>query len=231
MQVISHSTQPDDGSLPTLVVYGGGGHGKSVIDLVRATGLYQVIGVVDDGLPLGSLILDLPVLGGAEALEELYQQGVRHAANGIGGIGNVDVRLRAFDKMEKAGFTFPPLVHPTAWVEPSATLEPAVQIMPFSYIGPDSRIGFGSLVNIGACVSHDGRLGRVVNLSPGAILAGNVTVKDYAQIGMHATVNLGLNVGERSIIGNGATVIAHVPDNTRVPAGANWPLAHIRSIG
>lgn len=230
MHIDSRSTQVEDNSLPALVVYGGGGHGKSVIDLVRATGHYRVIGIVDDGIAVSSLVLGLPVLGGSEVLEQLQQQGVSHAANGIGGIGHVDVRLRAFDRLEKAGFDFPVLAHPTAWVEPSVVLEPATQIMPFAYIGPDARIGFGSLINVGACVSHDGKLGRVVNLSPGAILAGNVTVKDYAQIGMHATVNLGLNVGERSIIGNGAIVIAHVPDNTRVPAGANWPLANIRSV-
>jgi len=215
---------------PAMIVYGGGGHGKSVVDLVRAIGCHRVTGIVDDGLTPGSLILGIPVLGTSNVLADLHAQGIHFAANGIGGIGNVNIRLQAFEKLVGAGFTLPVLVHPAAWIEPSAKLEPGVQVMAFSYVGPDARIGFGSLINTGACVSHDGRLGRVVNLSPGALLGGNVTIENYAQIGMHATINLGLCVGERSIVGNGATVIAHVPAGTRVPAGANWPFASIRSI-
>jgi pyruvate/2-oxoglutarate dehydrogenase complex dihydrolipoamide acyltransferase (E2) component len=33
----------------SLFVYGAGGHGKAVIDLLRAAGGYEVIGVIDDG--------------------------------------------------------------------------------------------------------------------------------------------------------------------------------------
>ena len=40
-----------------IIVYGGGGHGKSLIDLLRSLGVYSILGVVDDGLPSGELVM------------------------------------------------------------------------------------------------------------------------------------------------------------------------------
>ena len=105
-----------------MIVYGGGGHGKAVIDLLRSLGSYELVGIVDDGLPAGSQVLGVPVLGGAEVLESLAARGIRLAANAVGGIGNINPRLEVFAKLSAAGFSFPTLVHPSAVVEASADL-------------------------------------------------------------------------------------------------------------
>ena len=84
-------------------------------------------------------------------------------------------------------------------------------------------LGFGTLINAGVVVSHDGKIGQCVNLSPGALLAGAVTVEDFAQIGMGATINLGITIGSRARIGNSAVVKADVPADGRVYAGSIWP--------
>ena len=207
-----------------LVIFGGGGHGKSVIDLVRAMGTYRVAGVFDDGLPKGSEVLGVPVLGGAKDLPEWHDRGIRLAVNAVGGIGNVDVRLKVFDILRKAGFLFPAIIHPSAVIERSAVVEAGVHILPQAYVGSDARIGFGSLLNAGVIVSHDCIIGQVVNLSPGATLEGNVHVENYAQIGMRATVNVQITVGERARLGNGCTVKADVPAGARVYAGTIWPV-------
>lgn len=207
-----------------LILFGGGGHGKILIDLIRAAGAFRLVGILDDGLPAGSEVLGVPVLGGAKDLEEWRDRGVALAANGVGGIGNVGARLNIFDLLGKAGFAFPTLIHPTAVIERSATLEAGAQILAQAYIGGAARVGFGSVLNVGAIVSHDCVLGRVVNLSPGATLAGMVTVEDHAQIGMRATVNVKITIGAGALLGNGCTVKADVPPGTRVRAGTIWPV-------
>ncbi len=206
-----------------IIIFGGGGQGRVLVDLIRAAGVYQLAGVVDDGLPPGSDVLGAKVLGGAVLLPDLRQQGYRLAANAVGGIGNVDVRLKVFGLLHDAGFECPNLVHPTAFIEPSAMLEGGVQVLAKTYISSAAVVGFGTLINAGVIVSHDCRIGRCVNLSPGAALAGGVTVEDYAQIGMNATVNVGVRVGSRCIIGNGATIKGDVPPGMRVRAGHIHP--------
>ncbi len=220
--------QTTPGDATALVVYGGGGHSKTIIELVRAVGLLQLVGVIDDNLPVGMSILGLPVLGGADRLTELYADGVRLAVNAVGGIGNVAVRIKVFDTLARAGFRCPAVLHPSAWIEPSARLADGVQVLAKSYISSDVQIGFGTVINAGAVVSHDCVLGRIVNLSPGAMLAGGVVLEDYVQVGMAATINLNIRVGQEARIGNGATVKNDVPSGQVVWAGTIWPVPKIR---
>ncbi len=206
-----------------IVVYGGGGHGKTVIEFLRSLRTYRIIGVLDDGLNTDERILGLPVLGGGQLLPELYSQGIRLAVNAVGGIGDVSTRIKIFHRLIEAGFACPPLVHPSAFIEPSAAISAGVQVFAHGYLGSESHIGFGCIINTGAIVSHDCLLGEYVNLSPGAILAGEVQIGDDALIGMGATINLRVRVGARARIGNGATIKENVPENGIVRAGSVWP--------
>ncbi len=209
-----------------IVVYGGGGHGKSLIDLIRALRTFRIVGIIDDGLaaiPEKRSILGVPVLGGADALTKLYSQGVRLAVNAVGGIGNLAVRVKVFQRLAQAGFTCPPVVHPSAVIEPSASLSPGVQVFPLAYVGSEAHIGFGVIVNTGAIVSHDCQIGDYSNLSPGAILAGEVQVGAGVLVGMDVTVNLRARIGKGARIGNGATVKSDVPEGGIVRAGSVWP--------
>src|SRR3990172_5714446 len=130
-----------------IIIYGGGGHGKSLIDLIRSIGIYRIHGIVDDGLAKSKNVMGIPVLGGADALPNIYAQGVRLAVNAVGGIGNLNSRISVFQKLIEAGFACPILIHPSAVVEPSATLSPGVQIFSHAYVGSEAQIGFGVIVN------------------------------------------------------------------------------------
>jgi len=220
---LSHPFADAEVDPTALMIYGGGGHGKALIDLLRTLGTYHLVGVVDDGFPAGASVMGLPVLGGQEALADLYARGVRLAVNAVGGIGNVAVRIKVFQTLAQAGFSCPAVVHPSAWVEPSASLAAGVQVFPHAYVGSESQVGFGAIVNTGAIVSHECVLGECVNISPGAMLAGKVQVGDGALIGMGVTVNLQVQIGAGARVGNSATVKADVPPNGIVRAGAVFP--------
>lgn len=215
---------PDAARNPNaIIVYGGGGHGKAVIELLRAAGGHEVIGVIDDGQQPGKLVLDVPVLGGGSALAAVLEAGCLRAMNAVGGIGAMSTRIRVFEKLKDASFEFTTAIHPSAVVEPSAKMGDGVQVFPHAYIGSEAQIGFGCIVNTGAIVSHDCVLADYVNLAPGAILAGAVSVGEGTLIGMGVTVNLNVRIGAGVRIGNGATVKADVPDGGIVRAGAVWP--------
>lgn len=210
-----------------LIVYGGGGHGKAVIDLVRAHGEYELVGIIDDGLPPHSEIMGEQVVGGAEKLEELRRQGVGKAINAVGGIGNLHSRVTVFDRLKAGGFRFPTLVHPRAFVEVSARLGEGVQVFPHAYVGSESELEFGVIVNTAAVVSHDCRLHAYTNIAPGCLIAGAVTIGPRCLVGMGVTINLEVEVGEGARIGNSAVVKSSVPAGAVVTAGAIWPRPEI----
>ena len=209
---------------PTLlVIYGGGGHAKSLIDLIRLDGRYQVHGILDDGIPAGENIMGVPVLGGGELLGTLRKKGLGLAVNAVGGIGSIQPRLAVYERLAQAGFLCVTVAHPLSFVEASAILELGCQVFCHAYIGSEVKVGFGSIINTGAIISHDCVLGNYVNISPGAILAGSVTIEERALVGMGVTVNLGVRIGAGARIGNSAVVKADVPPTGIVRAGSVWP--------
>lgn len=206
-----------------IIVYGAGGHGKSVIELIQALDVYRIHGIIDDDRQTAEKVAGIPVLGGAELLPRLRADGIGLAANAVGGIGAIGVRVEVFEKLSRCGFSFPTLIHPRALIEPSARIAAGVQVMPLAYIGSDSKIGFGCIVNTGAIVSHDCTIGEHANIAPGAILAGEVVVEEQVLVGMGVTVNLRVRIGSKARLGNSSTVKADVPENGIVRAGATWP--------
>lgn len=206
-----------------IVVYGGGGHGKSVIELLLALKIYKVVGIIDDGLEAGESVLDYQVLGGSEFLPKLHADGIRLAVNAVGGIGSPSSRVAVFNTLAKVGFACPVVVHPTAFVEPSAVLSPGVQVFPFAYVGSDVKLGYGCIINTHSVVSHDCLLGDYVNISPGALIAGGVEIGAMSLIGMGVTVNLNVKIGERSQVGNSAALKSDLHAGGIVRAGSVWP--------
>ncbi|MGH2582510.1 MAG: NeuD/PglB/VioB family sugar acetyltransferase [Anaerolineales bacterium] len=218
------SVIPAEANQPNaIIVYGGGGHGKAVLDLLRASGGYVVIGVVDDSREPGEFVLDAKVIGGEDSLQAIRGAGCKLAMNAVGGIGAMISRIHVGEKLLQAGFEFPVLVHPSAVVEPSGKMGSGTQVFPHAYVGSDVVVGNSCIVNTGAIVSHDCVLGDYANLAPGAILAGGVQVGTGTLIGMGVTINLNVRVGANARIGNGATVKMDVPDGGIVRAGVVWP--------
>ena len=209
--------------MENIIIYGGGGHGKAVIDLLRVLDRYNIVGILDDELMTGADILGIPILGGNDALNQVYEDGTHFAINAVGGIGNIDSRINVFKKLKSAGFICPAVIHPTAFVEVSATLAAGVQIFPHAYVGSAVSVGYGAIINTGAIISHDCTLGDYSILSPGATLAGGSAIGEATLIGMRSTVNVNVEVGAHVTVGNGATVKNTIPDNTKVWAGTIWP--------
>lgn len=208
---------------PYLLVYGAGGHAKSVMEIVRQSGEYAIAGVVDDNPALtGQEVLGIPVLGTRALLPALAAQGVTLAANGVGGILDINLRVRLFELLEAAGFSFPALVHPRATLEPSARVGEGVQVFANAYVGAEAELQPRCMVNTNAVVSHDCVIGEYSHIAPGALLAGHVHVGERTLVGMGVTTAVGVRIGSRVRVGNGAILLADVPDGIVVQAGRYW---------
>ncbi len=206
-----------------ILLYGAGGHAKAVLEMIQAIGAFRVAGIVDDNPALtGSSVLGVSVLGTRQALPGLLEQGVLLAANGVGGIINIEIRVKLFELLAGYGFAFPILRHPRATVEPSAQLEDGVQVFANAYVGSSAVLREKCMVNTGAIVSHDCEIGRYTHIAPGCLLAGHVHVGERALIGMGVTTIIGLKIGDGARVGNGAVLLADVPARQIVPAGKVW---------
>ncbi len=206
-----------------ILLYGAGGHAKAVLEMIQAVGAFRVAGIVDDNPALtGTSVLGAPVLGTRDALPSLVERGVFLAANGVGGIINIEIRVKLFELLAGYGFAFPILRHPRATVEPSALLEDGAQVFANAYVGSSAVLHEKCMVNTGAIVSHDCEIGRYTHIAPGCLLAGHVHVGERALVGMGVTTTIGLKIGDGARVGNGAVLLADVPARQIVSAGKVW---------
>ena len=206
-----------------LVLVGGGGHGRTLIELVRAGDRFDVVGIVDDGIAAGTEVLGVPVIGTTAQLPALAEAGLRWAVNAIGAVARMSLRGEISERIAAAGLRGPVLIEPTASVARSAELADGVQVHAQATVSALASVGRNTIVNTGAVVSHDCRIGAESHIAPGALLAGEVTVGDGVLVGMGATAPVGVTIGDAAIVGSGATLRGDVPARQIVPAGSVFP--------
>lgn len=197
----------------SIVVWGCGGHGHVVIDLLRAIGGWTIVGILDNLNPPGTLIMDVPVLGDADQLPRLREQGVEYVAVAI---GDSAARAKMLAQAKSLGFRMPTLIHPSCIVSPSAILGPACVLCAGAIVGPQTVLGEGVLLNTRASVDHDDRIGDFSHVAPGATVCGFVTIGRATWIGAGAVVRDHLAIGDRVMVGAGALVLKNVPDGLTV---------------
>lgn len=196
----------------SLVILGGGGHAKVLIDLIKQSGTYKIAGILDPKLKKGESILGVSVLGDDSLLKNILKEGIRDICLGIGKVGASNIRKNTYEKVKLLGFDIPALVHPQAVVSESVHVSQGVQVMAGAVIQADSFLDKNVIVNTAVLVDHDCKIGQNVHLSPGSIISGGCVIGDNSFIGAGATVIHGIRVGKNVVVGAGAVVVKDVKD-------------------
>ena len=199
--------------LQPIFLYGVGGHGRAVSEVVRREGRYRIDCFLDDAAT-GS-VNGIPIAGGREELPSMAARGLSH---GFVSIGNNADRELVSTLAEAAGITLVTLVDPASVVASDAQLGAGTILMPMSVAGAAARIGRGAIVNTAATVDHDCVIEDFAHLSVGVNLSGGCRIGPRSFIGIGACLGGAVTIGSRVMIGAGAAVISDIPDGV-VAAG------------
>lgn len=204
-----------------IVLIGGGGHARSVLDSILSRGEYEVIGYTD---PYPSDIA-LKYLGTDDVLEELFNQGVKSAAFGIGFLGKGCLRDKLNNKLKEIGFRLPVIIDDSAIIAKDAVIGEGTFVGKHAVINAGAIIGRLCIINTQAIIEHTNTIGDFSHISVGAILCGDVKVGDHSFIGANATVIQGLCIGRCAIVGAGSVVLNDIsPEETVI----GIPGRHVR---
>ena len=189
-----------------IVIVGGGGHAKSVINVIRKTLKYRIVGYVD--VKDQGMILESQYLGSDQRLPHLLKKYPRCSA--ILGVGYVKIskkRKELKEKLTALGFKLPVIVSPTAVINEHVTIGQGTIVHDNVVINTDTTIGEYAIINNASCIDHDCKIGNFVHVAPGATLSGEVVVGDYSILGVGSTVIQHKVIGRNCFIGAGSTVI------------------------
>ncbi len=130
----------------------------------------------------------------------------------IGAMGSPK-RKRWIEEIEKKGFKFDTLIHPSAIVGDSVNINKGCIIYPGVILTCDIKIGRHSIINIGTTINHDSTIGDFVSVGPGVNIPGNVIIGNGCWISVGVKIINKITIGQCSFIGAGAVVTKDIPDN------------------
>lgn len=187
-----------------LILVGGGGHCKSVIDVAECAG-YTILGILDKSEEVGKRVLNYEVIGTDDDMEKYID--VAEFIVTVGQIKSPDLRIRLHQMVERAGGQLATLISPTAQVSKYATIGKGTVILHHVVVNADARIGEGCIINTFANVEHDVEIGDFCHISTGVMVNGGGKVGRGSFIGTGALVCNQIKIGERVVVGAGSVVV------------------------
>jgi len=202
--------------LKKILLIGGGSHCVSVIDSIYQQGCFVPAGILDIPSKVGSKILDVPIIGSDDLMEELFHEGITHAFITLGSIGaNVSIREKLYQEAKELGFQFPTIIDPTSIVSRYASLEEGIYVGKGAIVNTNAVIGKHSIINTGTIIDHDGLIGDFVHIAPGATLSGGVTIGNRVHIGTNSTIIQSVTIGSDTLVGAGSVVLKNIGSNKK----------------
>jgi sugar O-acyltransferase (sialic acid O-acetyltransferase NeuD family) len=188
-----------------ILIIGGGGHCKSVIDVIESTGEYKIYGIIDISEKVGQKVLGYEIIGTDEDLEK-YRNDVELAFIAIGFINSVELRIKIYNKLKQLNFKLPVIISPLAYVSKHSFIEEGTVVMHYAVINAGAKIGKNCIINTKALIEHDAIIGDFSHISTGAIINGGVIVGKYSFVGSNATTKQYIKIIENSFIKAGTVV-------------------------
>lgn len=189
--------------MPTkpLILLGGGGHCKSVIDVAESAG-YTILGILDKPELVGTMVLDYEIIGTDDDIP-LYVDKAEFLIT-VGQIKSPAIRKKLALLVMRAGGKFATIIANDAYVSKFARIGEGTVIMHKVVVNADTCIGEHCIINTMANVEHEVQIGGFCHVSTGVMVNGN------------CVIGYEVFIGSGSVLYNGISLI----DNAIIPAGS-----------
>lgn len=188
-----------------IVLIGGGGHCKSVIDVIEQEARFEIVGIVDKNKSLGSKILGYSVIGSDIDLVNLVKK-YKFALITVGHLKSSLLRFKLYNLALKAGFLLPCIVSPKAYVSKHAKIGNGTIVMHDAMINANTYVGENCIINSKALIEHDCLIADHCHISTNAIINGGVKMGSRCFIGSNVTTKNNITINKNSFVKAGSLV-------------------------
>lgn len=196
-----------------LLLIGGGGHCKSVLDTILSMETFSDLAIIDLKENIGKTVLGVPIIGSDDDLSNLFDTGYKHAFITLGSIGTPRLRKILYEAIREIGFIIPNVIDPSATVSEHVSISEGVFVGKGAIVNAGSTIEACAIINSGAIIEHDCIVGAFAHVAPGATLCGDVTIGNDTHIGANTVIRQGLTLGSNVLIGIGSVVVGDIQDH------------------
>lgn len=181
-----------------LILVGGGGHCKSVIDVAESAG-YNILGILDMPEDVGKQVLDYKVIGTDDDIPQ-YADKAEFIIT-VGFIKNPAIRIKLYNRIKDAGGKLATIIASTARVSRFATLGEGTVVMHQAFVNAGAQIGANCIINTFCNIEHDTLVGNQCHISTGTMVNGDCKIGERVFVGSQSVLANGISIGDDIIVG------------------------------
>lgn len=174
----------------SIILVGGGGHCRSVIDVIELEGIYKIAGIIDIKEKVGQMVMGYPILACDEQLSDLFTT-YKNAIITIGHIKSNELRVKLYNQLKRIGFELPVIISPQSYVSRHSKISDGTVVMHHALINANAQIGSNCIINSKALVEHDAIIENHCHIATASVINGGVKVSEGSFIGSNATSKQG----------------------------------------
>lgn len=203
-----------------IIILGGEGIGMIAASVIDRIGKDQVIGFLNDVVPVGTLIgtkKKIEVIGNsADIPKYLLEEDIKFmiAYGGMQREESVYKKVLNFPIPKERYYTAIDIsaIVPMEYSE----IGEGVLAAPYAQVGPDCIIEDNCILLGNSFVGHNTKVGRFSHIASNAVVGSWVDIGKACHIGLNATIREYVKIGDFAMVGAGAVVLKDVPDNAIV---------------
>ena len=186
-----------------MILVGGGGHCKSVIDVIEGTE-HKILGIIDKPELVGETILGYPVIGTDSDIPTYVDKACFLIT--VGQIKSCNIRRSLARIIEDAGGKFATIIANDAYVSKHAKVGEGTVILHKAFVNANAVIGCNCIINTMTNVEHDAVIGDFCHISTGTMVNGETKVGNNCFIGSGSVLYNCITIKDDSVIPAGTIV-------------------------
>lgn len=187
-----------------LILIGGGGHCKSVIEVAESAG-YEIKGILDMPDEVDKEVLPGHKVIGTDDEIPQYVEECDFIIT-VGFIKNPALRIKLYNKVKAAGGRLATIIASTAHVSKYAELGEGTVIMHQAFVNAGAKIGDNCIINTFVNIEHDAEVGNQCHISTGTMVNGECKIGENCFIGSQSVCANCIEIASDIIVGAGSVV-------------------------
>lgn len=187
-----------------LILIGGGGHCKSVIEVAESAD-YEIKGILDMPDEVGKEVLPGHKVIGTDDEIPQYVEECDFIIT-VGFIKNPALRIKLYNKVKAAGGRLATIIASTAHVSKYAELGEGTVIMHQAFVNAGAKIGDNCIINTFVNIEHDAEVSNQCHISTGTMVNGECKIGENCFIGSQSVCANCIEIASDIIVGAGSVV-------------------------
>ena len=196
-----------------IIIFGAGAQSKITIDILNENDQFEIIGIIDSKLEIGSMFYGYKIVGRQQNLQNLKKE--YSFEGGIIAIGDNYSRYLVSREILKQlpDFIFINAISSFSKISPTAKIGRGNLIMAGNIINSEAEIKDHCMMMTKSTLEHNCLMNNYSSISAGVTTGGFVLIGEFSAIALGVIIFDRVEIGENVVIGSGSLVHKSLESN------------------